>query len=128
MSTRSTLTVRSQTSKINFYRHMDGYVGGAGKDLYGVLYLIQTQQETNLLPSFIYGIANLKYKNNNRVYEFIDSPLLHADREYHYTVTIINNDINIRIEEFTLGKAIGKAFFDGSMEKFESYLIEEKII
>lgn len=128
MSTRSTLTVRSQTSKINFYRHMDGYVGGSGKDLYGVLYLIQTQQETNLLPSFIYGIANLKYKNDNFVYEFIDSPSLHTDREYHYTVTIINNDINIRIEEFTLGKAIGKTFFDGNMEKFESYLIEEQII
>ena len=128
MSTRSTLTVKSQTSKINFYRHMDGYVGGAGKDLYGVLYLIQTQQETNLLPSFIYEIANLKYKNDNFVYEFIDSPSLHTDREYHYTVTIINNDINIRIEEFTLGKAIGKTFFNGNMEKFESYLIEEQII
>ena len=33
MSTRSTLTIKTNTTTINFYRHMDGYVAEAGQTL-----------------------------------------------------------------------------------------------
>ena len=37
MSTRSTLTIKTDHTTINFYRHMDGYVAEAGNTLLHLL-------------------------------------------------------------------------------------------
>ena len=128
MSTRSTLTIKSQTSKINFYRHMDGYLAGAGIDLLTVFSKVKDTSAHNKLPAILKAVSDLVYKDGRAIYEVIDSPSMHSDREFHYTVTVIDNDIHIRIEEFDFGKHIGKTFFQGSVEKLKHYFIEEKIV
>ena len=128
MSTRSTLTIKSQTSKINFYRHMDGYLAGAGIDLLTVFSKVKDTSAHNKLPAILKAVSDLVYKDGRAIYEVIDSPSMHSDREFHYIVTVIDNDIHIRIEEFDFGKHIGKTFFQGSVEKLKNYFIEEKIV
>ena len=72
MSTRSTLTIKSQASKINFYRHMDGYLAGAGIDLLTVFAKVKDTSAQNKLPAILQAISNLAYKDGRGIYEVID--------------------------------------------------------
>ena len=136
MSTRSTLTIRTDNSTIHFYRHYDGYIAEAGqtiqlalaeaynyananasRSLGGSIEHPHFKKFVNMIMSHKYEAS--KYRSEQPVYELIEDPVAHADREYHYEVTF--NDagyVNIEVE----------AWLPNHLSPFEKITLQHEVI
>tara|TARA_R100001510_G_C7651224_1_gene208861 strand:+ start:2170 stop:2661 length:492 start_codon:yes stop_codon:yes gene_type:complete len=149
MSTRSTLTVRTDNSTIHFYRHWDGYIAEAGQTIQLALAEAYNYANANASRSlggsiehphfkkFVNIIMNYKYAaskyRSEPVYELIEDPVAHADREYHYEVTF--NDagyVNIEVEAWLLNldekTQRHEVIFDGGFDAYKELVTKEMAI
>lgn len=142
MSTRSTLTVRTDNSVIHFYRHWDGYIAEAGQTIqvaleeaYKVIkpYAVHPHYAkfVNIIMAHKYEAT--KYRTEEPVYELINDPRDHADREYHYDVYF--NDAGypfIRVEawfpNFDEKTDRHEVVFKGGYDLFKSLVTKEMAI
>jgi len=146
MSTRSTLTIRTDNSTIHFYRHYDGYIAEAGQTIQ--LALAEAYKNANANASrsiehphfkkFVNIIMSHKYeattyRSEQTVYELIEDPVAHADREYHYEVSF--NDagyVNIEVEAWLLNfddaTQRHEVIYDGGFDGYKDLVTKEMAI
>ena len=150
MSTRSTLTIRTDNSTIHFYRHYDGYIAEAGqtiqlalaeaynyananasRSLGGSIEHPHFKKFVNMIMSHKYEAS--KYRSEQPVYELIEDPVAHADREYHYEVSF--NDagyVNIEVEAWLLNfdekTQRHEVIYDGGFDGYKDLVTKEMVI
>ena len=131
MSTRSTLTIKTDTTTINFYRHMDGYVAEAGNTIAQLLNKVLDAKNAWQHPGVKLAEEIMKqqyeatsYRSAWPIYELTDNPKLHSDREYHYEVDYSNNSLDISVYEWGYNKSDG-IIFHGNLEGYERFVAEE---
>ena len=142
MSTRSTLTVRTDNSTIHFYRHYDGYIAEAGQTIqlaleeaYKVIkpYAVHPHYAkfVNIIMSHKYEAS--KYRSEQPVYELIEDPVAHADREYHYEVTFndagyVNIEVEAWLPNFDDATQRHEVIFDGGFDAYKELVTKEMAI
>ena len=134
MSTRSTLTIKTDTTTINFYRHMDGYVAEAGNTIAQLLNKVLDAKNAWQHPGVKLAeeIMKQQYKAREHrsaepIYELTDNPKLHGDREYHYNVDFTNNNITISVHKYGYDKSESNdgRYFHGNLEQYKKYVAQE---
>ena len=142
MSTRSTLTVRTDNSVIHFYRHYDGYIAEAGQTIQLALeeaYKVHNPHSINPnYRKFVNIIKNhkyeaSKYRSEQSVYELIDDPKDHSDREYHYEVTFndagyVNIEVEAWVPNFDEKTQRHEVIFDGGFYGYKDLVTKEMAI
>ena len=130
MSTRSTLTIKTDTTTINLYRHMDGYVAEAGNTIAQLLNKVLDAKNAWQHPGVKLAEEIMKqqyeatkYRSAWPIYELTDNPKLHSDREYHYEVDYSNNSFSISVYEWGYNKP-GGIIFRGNLEGYERFVAE----
>ena len=132
MSTRSTLTIKTDTTTINFYRHMDGYVAEAGNTLLHLLDKVVNAKNAWQHPAIKLAEEIMKQQYEARehrpaapIYELTDNPADHSDREYHYNVEFFTPElIHIEVFEWVYGKQGGQ-IFGGNFEQYKDFVAKE---
>lgn len=133
MSTRSTLTIKTDHTTINFYRHMDGYVAEAGNTIAQLLNKVLDAKNAWQHPGVKLAEEILKQQyeaNKHRaavsIYELTDNPNQHGDREYHYNVDFTKNNIIISVYKWGYNMPfMGKQIFEGNLEQYKKYVAQE---
>ena len=134
MSTRSTLTIKTDTTAINFYRHMDGYVAEAGQTLVQLMDKVNANNNdwVNAPPRFIKEIMKQEYKSATypSIYELIDNPERHGDRQFHYAVTFgIVGHVKITVTEWKLNlderSERKEVIFSGIYQEYKDFVAKE---
>ena len=145
MSTRSTLTIKTDNSVIHFYRHYDGYIAEAGQTIQLALeeaYKVHNPHSINPnYRKFVNIIMNhkyeaSKYRSEQSVYELIEDPVAHSDREYHYEVSFpaktSTNIVNIKVEawvpNFDEKTQRHEVIFDGGFYGYKDLVTKEMAI
>jgi len=149
MSTRSTLTVRTDNSTIHFYRHYDGYIAEAGQTIQVALAEAYKNANTNASRSiehphfkkFVNMIMNYKYgankapeyRSEQTVYELIEDPVAHADREYHYEVSFndagyVNIEVEAWVPNFDDATQRHEVIYDGGFDAYKDLVTKEMAI
>tara|TARA_R110002110_G_scaffold119522_4_gene294098 strand:- start:843 stop:1361 length:519 start_codon:yes stop_codon:yes gene_type:complete len=135
MSTRSTLTIKTDTTAINFYRHMDGYVAEAGHTL---VQLIDKVAANNSWQHPGVKLAEeimkqqyeaTKHRAAESIYELTNNPEGHSDREYHYELDYLSldgslGDLMITVYEWVYGKPDG-TIFSGNFMDYKDFVTKE---
>ena len=133
MSTRSTLTIKTDHTTINFYRHMDGYVAEAGNTIAQLLNKVLDAKNAWQHPGVKLAeeIMKQQYEANKHraavsIYELTDNPNQHGDREYHYNVDFTKNNIIISVYKWGYNMPfMGKQIFEGNLEQYKKYVAQE---
>ena len=133
MSTRSTLTIKTDHTTINFYRHMDGYVAEAGNTLLHLLDKVVNAKNAWQHPGVKLAEEIMKQQYEARehrpaepIYELTDNPNQHGDREYHYNVDFTKNNIIISVYKWGYNMPfMGKQIFEGNLEQYKKYVAQE---
>ena len=142
MSTRSTLTIKTDNSVIHFYRHYDGYIAEAGQTIQLALeeaYKVHTPHSINPnYRKFVNIIMNhkyeaSKYRSEQPVYELIEDPVAHSDREYHYEVSFndagyVNIEVEAWVPNFDEKKQRHEVIFDGGFDAYKELVTKEMAI
>jgi len=143
MSTRSTLTIKTDKTTINFYRHMDGYVAKAGNTLLHLLDKVVNDKSAWQHPGVKLAEEIIKQQYgtgeqgiDRAKYELTNDPKLHGDREYHYEVKIdhswpynvdfTKNNITISVHEYGYDKCESNdgLYFQGNLEQYKKYVAQ----
>ena len=133
MSTRSTLTIKTDKTTINFYRHMDGYVAEAGNTIAQLLNKVLDAKNAWQHPGVKLAEEIMKqqyeateYRSASPIYELTDNPNQHGDREYHYNVDFTKNNIIISVYKWGYNMPfMGKQIFEGNLEQYKKYVAQE---
>lgn len=144
MSTRSTLTIKTDHTTINFYRHMDGYVAEAGNTIAQLLNKVVNAKNAWQHPGVKLAEEIMKqqyeateYRSASPIYELTNDPKLHGDREYHYEVKIdhswpynvdfTKNNITISVHKYGYDKSESNdgRYFYGNLEQYKKYVAQE---
>ena len=146
MSTRSTLTVRTDNSVIHFYRHYDGYIAEAGQTIQLALAEAYSHANKNATRSiehphfkkFVNMIMSHKYeasqyRSEQPVYELIEDPVAHSDREYHYEVSFndagyVNIEVEAWVPNFDEKTQRHEVIFDGGFDAYKELVTKEMAI
>ena len=146
MSTRSTLTIRTDNSTIHFYRHYDGYIAEAGQTIQ--LALAEAYKNANANASrsiehphfkkFVNIIMShkyeaSKYRSEQKVYELIEDPVAHTDREYHYEVSFndagyVNIEVEAWLPNFDDATQRHEVIYDGGFDGYKKLVTKEMAI
>ena len=129
MSTRSTLTIKTDTTTINFYRHMDGYVAEAGNTVAQLLNKVLDDKNAWQHPGIKLAEEIIKQQYEARehrpaapIYELTDNPADHSDREYHYQVEFLSNRVSIKVYDI---KYSCFYIFEGNFEQYKDFVAKE---
>ena len=146
MSTRSTLTIKTDNSVIHFYRHYDGYIAEAGQTIQLALAEAYSHANKNAIRSiehphfkkFVNMIMSHKYEATQYrleqpVYELIEDPVAHSDREYHYEVTFndagyVNIEVEAWVRNFDNATQRHEVIFDGGYDAYKELVTKEMAI
>lgn len=140
MSTRSTLTIRTDNSTLHFYRHMDGYVAGAGQTLQVALEeaykkAVQPYQVYSRLVKAIMmnQYPASEYRSTQSMYEVTEHAHLHSDREYHYDVYInkagyVNIEVEAWLPNFDEKTQRHEIIFNGGFDGYKDLVTKEMVI
>ena len=143
MSTRSTLTIKTDHTTINFYRHMDGYVAEAGNTLLHLLDKVVNAKNAWQHPAIKLAEEIMKqqyeateYRTASPIYELTNDPSHYGDREYHYEVEMdlsweytgnYTNNITISVHKYGYDKSESNdgRYFHGNLEQYKKYVAQE---
>ena len=141
MSTRSTLTIKTDTTTINFYRHMDGYVAEAGNTIAQLLNKVLNAKNAWQHPGVKLAEEIMKqqyeateYRTASPIYELTNNPILHGDIEYHYDINFnhYTNENWVHVYQWIDTKKQSNVdhnywnlLFTGNFEQYKNFVAKE---